>query len=157
MQWCMRRGCRGCNRTPKCIDLVKIWAKSLKIQAKSMEIWAMWKSSRNPWKSVQTPKKYAQKWRPTCFDLIKMAPNVLWFEKMWPKITWTSHKWPKNFSGNFGEIRAKIFRTPKICLLLHLWQYVWRLKTLKHNVRTTLQLAHHGCKNLTHKRAKHGK
>jgi len=23
-------------------------------------------------------------------------------------------------------------------------------KTLKHNVRTTLQLAHHGCKNLTH-------
>ena len=24
------------------------------------------------------------------------------------------------------------------------------MKTSKHNVRTTLQLAHHGCKNLTH-------
>ena len=24
------------------------------------------------------------------------------------------------------------------------------IKTLKHNVRTTLQLAYHGCKNLTH-------
>jgi len=29
-----------------------------------------------------------------------------------------SHKeLPNNFSGNFGEIQAKIFRTPKICLL----------------------------------------
>jgi len=26
---------------------------------------------------------------------------------------------------------------------------VWRLKILKHNVRTTLQVAYHGCKNLT--------
>jgi len=24
------------------------------------------------------------------------------------------------------------------------------IKTLKHNVRTTLQLAYHGCKNVTH-------
>ena len=24
------------------------------------------------------------------------------------------------------------------------------IRTLKHNVRTTLQLAYHGCKNLTH-------
>jgi len=24
------------------------------------------------------------------------------------------------------------------------------IKTLKHNVRTTLQVAYHGCKNLTH-------
>jgi len=29
-------------------------------------------------------------------------------------------------------------------------QNVWRLKTLKYNVRTTLQLVYHGCKNLTH-------
>ena len=30
-------------------------------------------------------------------------------------------------------------------------QYLWRhKKTLKHNVRTTLQLAYHGCKYLTH-------
>ena len=27
----------------------------------------------------------------------------------------------KNFSSKFGEIRAKFLRTPKICLLLHLW------------------------------------
>ena len=25
------------------------------------------------------------------------------------------------------------------------------IKTLQHNVRTTLQLAYHGCRNLTHK------
>jgi len=29
-------------------------------------------------------------------------------------------------------------------------QNVWRLETLKYNVRTTLQLVYHGCKNLTH-------
>jgi len=28
--WCRRRGCRGCKRTPKSFDLVKIRAKSLK-------------------------------------------------------------------------------------------------------------------------------
>jgi len=28
--------------------------------------------------------------------------------------------------------------------------YVCGHNTLKHNVRTTLQLAYHGCKNLTH-------
>jgi len=29
---------------------------------------------------------------------------------------------------------------------------VWHIKTLKHNMRTTLQLAYHDCKNLTHTR-----
>ena len=38
--WCRRRRCRGCNRTPKTFDLVKIWAKSLEIREKSVEIWA---------------------------------------------------------------------------------------------------------------------
>jgi len=33
-------------------------------------------------------------------------------------------KFHKNFSGKFGEIRAKILRTPKICLLLHLCYWV---------------------------------
>jgi len=33
-----------------------------------------------------------------------------------------SHKdLPENFSGMFGKIRARISRTPKICLLQHLW------------------------------------
>ena len=33
---------------------------------------------------------------------------------------------------------------------LHLYGMSGGIKTLKHNVRTTLQLAYHGCKNLTH-------
>ena len=33
---------------------------------------------------------------------------------------------------------------------LHLYSMCSGIKTLKHNVRTTLQLAYHGCKNLTH-------
>jgi len=33
---------------------------------------------------------------------------------------------------------------------LHLYSMCGGIKTLKHNVRSTLQLAYHGCKNLTH-------
>jgi len=33
---------------------------------------------------------------------------------------------------------------------LHLHSMCGGIKTLKHNVRTTLQVAYHGCKNLTH-------
>jgi len=33
---------------------------------------------------------------------------------------------------------------------LHLYSMCGGIKTLKHNVRTTLQVAYHGCKNLTH-------
>jgi len=33
---------------------------------------------------------------------------------------------------------------------LHLYGMSGGIKTLKYNVRTTLQLAYHGCKNLTH-------
>jgi len=33
---------------------------------------------------------------------------------------------------------------------LHLYSMCGGIKTLKHSVRTTLQLAYHGCKNLTH-------
>jgi len=36
----MRRGCRGCKRTPKSFDLSKIRAKALNIWAKSLKIWA---------------------------------------------------------------------------------------------------------------------
>jgi len=45
VQWCRRRVCRRCKRTPKSFDLLKIrekslkiWAKSLKIQTKSLSI-----------------------------------------------------------------------------------------------------------------------
>jgi len=33
---------------------------------------------------------------------------------------------------------------------LHLYSMCGSIKILKHNVRTTLQLAYHGCENLTH-------
>ena len=39
-QWFRRRRCRGCKRTPKCFDLLKIRAKSLKTWAKPLKIWA---------------------------------------------------------------------------------------------------------------------
>ena len=51
------------------------------------------------------------------------------------------------------------FYTNHICVFLSVLQKTNRLqlysmcggiKTLKHNVRTTLQHAYHGCKNLTH-------
>ena len=64
--WCRRRGCRGCKRTPKSFDLLKIWAKSLKIWAKSLKIWA--KTGQNPQISRQNLWKSEQKWRPTLFD-----------------------------------------------------------------------------------------
>jgi len=35
-------------------------------------------------------------------------------------------------------------------ITLHLYSICGGIKTSKHNVRTTLQLAYHGCKNLTH-------
>jgi len=38
---------------------------------------------------------------------------------------------------------------------LHLYSMHGGIKTLKHNVRTTVQLSYHGCKYLTHTRAKH--
>ena len=106
-QWCRRRGCK---RTIKSFDLVKIRAKSLKIREKP----------------VKTFAKSLKIWT-------EMPPNVVWLEKKWfptfsesyedffwrPSQTKVclrkcSHKkWPKRFSGKFGEIRAKIFRTPK--------------------------------------------
>jgi len=34
-----------------------------------------------------------------------------------------SHKeLPEKFSGKFEELQAKIFRAPKMCLHLHVWQ-----------------------------------
>jgi len=54
-QWCRRRGCMGCKCTPKCFDLSKIMAKSLKIWEKS--------------------QKSGQKWCPTLFDFKKWRPT----------------------------------------------------------------------------------
>ena len=82
------------------------------------------------WKSCQ--KLYKKKIR------VKMAPNVVWFQKMTPKVWIKTHKdhflevtpkrglhdfcgrkfagksCTKNFSGKFGEIRAKSFASQKL-------------------------------------------
>jgi len=60
-QW-YRTGFRGCKRTPKSFDLAKNRERCLKIRVKSL-------------KTFTTPWKYEQKWRPTSFDLKKMAPR----------------------------------------------------------------------------------
>jgi len=140
--WRRRRGLRGCKRTPKSFDLVKILAKSMKIRAKS------WESGQNLGKPSQNPWKYLGK-NGTQRGLRKMAPNVVWekwhptwFEKNGaqrlqnhmktffflgcdPKRTFAwenvlKNSGPKICLGKFGEIRPKILCTPKICLPLHL-------------------------------------
>jgi len=92
--------CRGCKLTPKSFHLLKIWAKALKVR-------------------------------------VKIAPNVVRLQKMAPKICintrenlflevtpktglhdlygrkFVGKSCPKNFSGKFGEIKAKSFAHPK--------------------------------------------
>jgi len=138
-QWCRRRGCRECKRTPKSFDLVKIREKSLKIWAnvwknfeKSFDVLLFWKSGAqnknanrffgvNFFSFLQASDgKFGQVWG----NLGKMAPDVLWFEKYAPKmkgnvVVFGGHFW-EFFSGKLREIWAKILRNPKICLLLHL-------------------------------------
>ena len=123
-------GCRRrrCKHTLKSFDLAKIRAKS----AKSV------KPSQNPRKSGQTPWKYGQKWRPTYFDLKKMAPKVgrmtwrpffFWRSSQngrHEKVYAYSHKtWPKIIFRSLGKFGQKSFVPPKICLLLHLWHMIF--------------------------------
>jgi len=79
---------------------MKIWANSLKIQAKIA---------------------------PNLLWLKEMAPNVFHLKSWSPKshenvffgghpkngLQYSQKTWPKSFSGTFGEIRAKILRTPR--------------------------------------------
>jgi len=84
-----------------------------------------WKSGRNPWKCEQTPWISGQKWRPTLFAFKKWSPTFA--EKHMKTFFWRPHKENvfmifvgeicrqtphKNFSGKFGEIWAKMLRTP---------------------------------------------
>jgi len=92
----------------------EIWAKSVKTLAKPLKLWA---------NSLQIP----QKWRPTCFGLKKVAPNVC-------RITWklfsfqnrlNSHKkCSKFFRASLRKFGQKSFAPPNICVLLHLWP-IW--------------------------------
>jgi len=49
-----------------------------------------------------------------------------------------------------GRPKPEIIYVKRNTHTLHLYSMCGGIKTLKHNVRTTLQLAYHGCKNLTH-------
>jgi len=85
------------------------------------------------WKSWQSPKIQ-----------VKMAPNVVWLQEMAPKVYIKTHenlfpevtpkrgvhdleednwkaKVAQKLFGQVWGISGKILRTPKICLLLHLW------------------------------------
>ena len=124
--WYRRWGWRGCKRTLKKFDLVKIRAKSFKIRAKSLKIFTkslkIWANSLKIWS--------------------KMAPNMVWFNKMAPKMTWRAFFWKSLFLESFrtslGEFGQKSFAPPKIRLLLHLCMtallyhfsnmYEWRRK-----------------------------
>jgi len=113
MQWCRRREFRGCKRTPKSFGWSQIRAKSLKIRAKSLKLWT----------------KFLKIWVKPLKILEKMATNVCRKTQKHMKTFFGGHtkkglhnlcgricrqKLYKNFSGKFGEIRAKILRTPKI-------------------------------------------
>jgi len=131
-QWYRRWVWSGCKRTPKSFDLVKIRAKSLKIREKSVESWA---------KCVKTFAMMCTdflKWCPKSKcrllnflkaiflvffgqvrgHLAKIVLDVLWYEKNEPKMKWNAVIFLEVillefFSGKFGEIWAKILRTPK--------------------------------------------
>jgi len=64
-RWCRRRVCRGCNRTPQSIDFEKP-GKSPQPLGKIFE------------NLHKLPENLSKKWRPTCFDLKKMAPELKW-------------------------------------------------------------------------------
>jgi len=97
VQWCRRRGRRECKRTPKGFDLSKILAKSGK---------KTWKFGQNPWKSgLKRRQTFAYKHKNTFF----WRSYHKW--SLWGKLF--RQKSHKKFCGKFGEIRAKIFCTPK--------------------------------------------
>jgi len=117
-QWCRRRGCRGCKRTPKSLDLLKIRAKSLKMLAIILKIFGKFPEN------LSKIPKYLGKIRENR-DI--MAPNIVWLQKTGSqglqKNTWrpfweTHHKnggqkFHDNFLGKFAKIWAKMLCTPK--------------------------------------------
>jgi len=94
--WCRKRGCK---RTPKSFDLVKIREKSLKIREKFVEIWT---------KSLKAFTKSLKMWaNPSWKDEQNGAQNNM------KSFFWRSLSFMDFFSGKFGRIRAKILRPPK--------------------------------------------
>jgi len=112
--WCRRRGCRGCKRTPKSFDLLKIWAKSLKIWAKSLKIWA--KPDKIPKYLGKIFENLSKNGAQRCLTS-NMAPNICrktskdHFLEATPKNG--RQNVHDNFLGKFGKGWAKILCTPK--------------------------------------------
>jgi len=130
MQWCRKRGCRGCKRTPKSFDLVKIRQNLCKIRV------TMGKICDKLCKSVKTWKS-GQKWRTTWVwfegnGAQRLQNHMKTFSFFGGHPNWRS-SWindrtksgPKMFRASLGKFRKKSFAPPKICRLLHLWFDVW--------------------------------
>jgi len=94
-QWCWRWGCRGCKRSPKSFSLLKIWAKSPENPDKNSAQRCL--ASKDIAKGL-----HKNTWRPCFGGYTKEVFMIFVGEKCWQKLQ-------KNFSGKFGEIRAKSF------------------------------------------------
>jgi len=90
-QWCWRWGCRGCKRTPKSFDLLKTGKNGAQCCLTSKNGAQCLHENTRPYFGGYTKKKSS------------------W--SLWEKIY--RQKLHKNFSGKFGEIRAK-FCTPDL-------------------------------------------
>ena len=102
----------GAGGASKSFDLVKIWAKSAETFAKSLKIWA---NSLKIWTKMVPNLVWLKKWQPTFAEaredlVLEIITKTVLVRKYLHK------KWPKNFSCKFGEIRARIFLTPRNCL-----------------------------------------
>ena len=115
-QWCRRRGCRGCKRTPKSFDLVKIHGNPSKICENLHQI------PENLGKNGAQRGLIWKKWRPTFAESHEDLFSS-WSSQKKVCLRKCSHKkWPKTFFGQgWGKFGQKSFAPPKICLLLHLW------------------------------------
>ena len=58
-QWYWRWGCRGCKRTPKGFDLLKIWAKALKKRVKMVPN-AVWLQNMAPNVCIKTHETFSE-------------------------------------------------------------------------------------------------
>jgi len=99
--------CENLRKIPE--NLCKVPRNTIKNGAQRALIWKNGAQRALLWK----------KWDPTCIDLIKLVHKITWrsfLEVIRKNILhekYSHKKWPKIFLGKFGEIRAKILRTPK--------------------------------------------
>jgi len=68
----------------------------------------------------------------------------------WPPLKYLTKHMAYAFYKNHICVFLSVSKKKEKTNTLHLYSMRGCIKTLKHNVRTTLQLAYHGCKYLTH-------